>query len=78
MNYYTPGDLYRAGLAGHVFQGFLHAFGSILDGLLGLSDHLVGLSFVTKLVIADQRGGGFLDSAFYFVSLATHDTNSHS
>ena len=60
------------------FHGFLDRVGSLLDCLFSLPDRLVGLSFVTKLVVAGQCPGGFLDSTFYHVCLATHDGDSYS
>jgi hypothetical protein len=50
----TPEDLCRAGLPSRLFHGFLDRVGRVLDGLLGLPDYLVGLSFVPKLVVAGQ------------------------
>ena len=76
LSYRTDKDLDRAGLPGHFFHGLLDRVGGLLDSLLGLSDHLVGLSFIAKLVVAGQCACGFLDSASYFVCLATHDGDS--
>ena len=63
-------------LLGYFLDSFLYRVGDLLDGLLGLPDCLVGLSFVAQLVVAGQRAGGFLDSAFHDVCLATHDDDS--
>jgi hypothetical protein len=71
----SPDNLLSVGLPGHFLHVSLDRIGGCLDGLLGLPDYLLGLSFVTKLVVAGQRSGGFLDSTFYHVCFATHDAN---
>jgi hypothetical protein len=78
FSYRRANNLDRAGLPGHLFHAFLDRVGDLLDCLFGLPDYLVGLSFRAKLVVASQRTGGFLDSTFYYVCLATHDGDSFS
>jgi hypothetical protein len=65
-------------LPDHVFHGFLYRVGDLLDGLLGLPDRLIGLSFVAKLVVAGHGASGFFDSAFHYVCFAAHDSDSFS
>ena len=58
-------------LPDHFFHGLLNRVDGLLGSLLGLADCLVGPSFFAKLVVAGQRAGGFLDSTFHYVCLAT-------
>jgi hypothetical protein len=78
FSYHASKERFGTGLPDRFLHGFLYRVGCLLDGLLGLPDGLIGLSFLAKFVIAGQRPGGFLDSTFYFVSLATHDSDSFS
>src|SRR5450631_4288069 len=61
---------------GHFFHGFLDLFDGLLGDLFDLADGLIGLALVAKFVIANQRAGRFLDSAFHLVCLAAHDRDS--
>jgi hypothetical protein len=64
------------GLSSGFFYGVFYRVGSFLDGLLGLPDGLVGLSFLAKFVVTGQCAGGFLNPAFHYICLATHDDDS--
>jgi len=72
LHHVTPG------LPKYFLHGFLHLVGDLLDRLFGLPDCLIGLPFLTQLVIAGQRAGGFLNSTLHYVCLATHDGDSYS
>jgi hypothetical protein len=63
---------------GRFLEGLLYRVGDLLDGLLCLPDRLIGFSFIAQLGVAGQRTGGFLDSTFRYVYLATHDGDSFS
>jgi len=68
-------DLLRGllGLIGNRVTRLLNIVDGLLNDLLDLADGLVGLAFLTQLIVTGQCAGRFLDATFHFVCLAIDD-----